>query len=194
VHYLSSPCTLSPLVVHSLSRLCTSIHPLRLLSAFIPSVHHVHLDPSIALLYLLRYSTADPLNSLSTFRANPHRPSRTLRPTDRNILDRSTGYSSFSASSYPLFILGSSWEEVLCFSYSSPSLPRCCVHGVWIMWRCIVIPWSYPNRRWVWSCSEPLCSILHMCEELLLFNGCVSPIFIILWFGSLHNVGVHSIG
>jgi hypothetical protein len=71
VHYLSSPCTLSPLVVHSLSRLCTSIHPLRLLSAFIPSVHHVHLDPSIAALYLLRYSTADPLNSLSTFRANP---------------------------------------------------------------------------------------------------------------------------
>jgi hypothetical protein len=34
-------------------------------------VHHVHLDPSIAPLYLLRYSTADPLNSLSTFRANP---------------------------------------------------------------------------------------------------------------------------
>jgi hypothetical protein len=57
--------------VHSLSRLCTSIHPLRLLSAFIPSVHHVHLDPSIAPLYLLRYSTADPLNSLSTFRAKP---------------------------------------------------------------------------------------------------------------------------
>jgi hypothetical protein len=28
-------------------------------------------DPSIAPLYLLRYSTADPLNSLSTFRANP---------------------------------------------------------------------------------------------------------------------------
>jgi hypothetical protein len=70
--------------VHSLSRLCTSIHPLRLLSAFIPSVHHDHLDPSIAPLYLLRYSTADPLNSLLTFRANPHRPSRTLRPTDRN--------------------------------------------------------------------------------------------------------------
>jgi hypothetical protein len=84
VHYLSSPCTLSSLVVHSLSRLCTSIHPLRLLSAFIPSVHHVHLDPSIAPLYLLRYSTADPLNSLLTFRANPHRPRRTLRPTDRN--------------------------------------------------------------------------------------------------------------
>jgi hypothetical protein len=57
--------------VHSLSRLCTSIHPLRLLSAFIPSVHHVHLDPSIAPLYLLRHSTADPLNSLSTFRAKP---------------------------------------------------------------------------------------------------------------------------
>jgi hypothetical protein len=57
--------------MHSLSRLCTSIHPLRLLSAFIPSVHHVHLDPSIAPLYLLHYSTADPLNSLSTFRANP---------------------------------------------------------------------------------------------------------------------------
>jgi hypothetical protein len=57
--------------VHSLSRLCTSIHPLRLLSAFIPSVHHVHLDRSIAPLYLLHYSTADPLNSLSTFRANP---------------------------------------------------------------------------------------------------------------------------
>jgi hypothetical protein len=70
--------------VHSLSRLCTSIHPLRLLSAFIPSVHHIHLDPSIAPLYLLRYSMADPLNSLSTFRANPHRPSQTLRPTDRN--------------------------------------------------------------------------------------------------------------
>jgi hypothetical protein len=47
------------LVMHSLSRLCTSIHPLRLLSAFIPCVHHVHLDPSIAPLYLLRYSTAD---------------------------------------------------------------------------------------------------------------------------------------
>jgi hypothetical protein len=49
VHYLSSPCTLSPLVVHSLSRLCTSIHPLRLLSAFIPSVTcrwHVLLDVS----------------------------------------------------------------------------------------------------------------------------------------------------
>jgi hypothetical protein len=57
--------------MHSLSRLCTSIHPLRLLSAFIPCVHHVHLDPSIAPLYLLRYSTADPLNLLSTFRANP---------------------------------------------------------------------------------------------------------------------------
>jgi hypothetical protein len=57
--------------MHSLSRLCTSIHPLRLLSAFIPSVHHVHLDPSIALLYLLHYSMADPLNSLSTFRAKP---------------------------------------------------------------------------------------------------------------------------
>jgi hypothetical protein len=57
--------------VHSLSRLCTSIHPLRLLSAFIPSVHHDHLNPSIAPLYLLRYSTADPLNSLSTFRADP---------------------------------------------------------------------------------------------------------------------------
>jgi hypothetical protein len=71
VHYLSSPCTLSPLVVHSLSRLCTSIHPLHLFSAFIPCVHHVHLDPSIAPLYLLRYSTADPLNSLSTFRAKP---------------------------------------------------------------------------------------------------------------------------
>jgi hypothetical protein len=71
VHYLSSPCTLSSLVVHSLSRLCTSIHPLHLLSAFIPCVHHVHLNPSIAPLYLLRYSTADPLNSLSTFRANP---------------------------------------------------------------------------------------------------------------------------
>jgi hypothetical protein len=74
--------------VHSLSRLCTSIHPLRLFSAFIPSVHHVHLDPSIAPLYLLRYSTADPLNSLSTFRAKPpHRPRRTLRPTDRNTVD-----------------------------------------------------------------------------------------------------------
>jgi hypothetical protein len=71
VHYLSSPCTLSSLVVHSLSRLCTSIHPLRLLSAFIPSVHHVHLDPSIAPLYLLRYSTADPLNSLVDIQGKP---------------------------------------------------------------------------------------------------------------------------
>jgi hypothetical protein len=71
--------------VHSLSRLCTSIHPLRLLSAFIPSVHHVHLDPSIAPLYLLRYSTADPLNSLVDIQGKPpHHPSRTLRPTDRN--------------------------------------------------------------------------------------------------------------
>jgi hypothetical protein len=57
--------------VHSLSRLCTSIHPLRLLSAFIPSVHHVHLDPSIAPLYLLRYSTADPLNSLVDIQGKP---------------------------------------------------------------------------------------------------------------------------
>jgi hypothetical protein len=60
--------------------------PLHLLSAFIPCVHHDHLDPSIAPLYLLRYSTADPLNSLSTFRANPHRPRWTIRPTDRNSL------------------------------------------------------------------------------------------------------------
>jgi hypothetical protein len=71
VHYLSSPCTLSSLVVHSLSRLCTSIHPLRLFSAFIPCVHHVHLDPSIAPLYLLRYSTADPLNSLVDIQGKP---------------------------------------------------------------------------------------------------------------------------
>jgi hypothetical protein len=74
--------------VHSLSRLCTSIHPLRLFSAFIPCVHHVHLDPSIAPLYLLRYSTADPLNSLVDIQGKPpHRPRRTLRPTDRNRED-----------------------------------------------------------------------------------------------------------
>jgi hypothetical protein len=46
VHYLSSPCT----SIHS-SALIQCIHP--------PCVHPVHLDPSIAPLYLLRYSTAD---------------------------------------------------------------------------------------------------------------------------------------
>jgi hypothetical protein len=34
-------------------------------------VHPVHLDPSIAPLYLLRYSTAELPFSLLTFRANP---------------------------------------------------------------------------------------------------------------------------
>jgi hypothetical protein len=57
--------------VHSLSRLCTSIHPLRLLSAFIPSVHHVHLDLSIAPLYLLHYSMADPLKLLVDIQGKP---------------------------------------------------------------------------------------------------------------------------
>jgi hypothetical protein len=34
-------------------------------------VHHVHLDPSIAPLYLLRYSTADLLNSLVDIQGKP---------------------------------------------------------------------------------------------------------------------------
>jgi hypothetical protein len=47
-------------------------------------VHHVHLDPSIAPLYLLRYSTAD-LQFVVDIQGKPHhRPRRTLRPTDHN--------------------------------------------------------------------------------------------------------------
>jgi hypothetical protein len=110
------------------------------------------------------------------------------------LLDGSSGITSFSVTSYTLFMSGSSWEEILCFGYSSPSSARCCIHGIWVAWRCVVIPWSYPSWRWAWSCSESFRSILHMCKELLLFDSCVSPISIVLWFGSPHDVGVHLIG
>jgi hypothetical protein len=49
-------------------------------------VHHVHLDPSIAPLYLLRYSTADLPTRCRHSGQTHHRPRRTLRPTDRNII------------------------------------------------------------------------------------------------------------
>jgi hypothetical protein len=50
-------------------------------------VHPVHLDPSIAPLYLLRYSTAD-LQFVVDIQGKPHHhPCRTLRPTDRNSAD-----------------------------------------------------------------------------------------------------------
>jgi hypothetical protein len=53
-----------------------------------PCVHHIHLDPSIALLYLLRYSTADPQFVVNIQGKPHHRPRRTLQPTDRNrVLD-----------------------------------------------------------------------------------------------------------
>jgi hypothetical protein len=49
-----------------------------------PCVHPVHHDPSIALLYLLCYSTAE-LPFVVDIQGKPHhRPRRTLRPTDRN--------------------------------------------------------------------------------------------------------------
>jgi hypothetical protein len=50
-------------------------------------VYHVHLDPSIALLYLLRYSTADLPFPCRHSGQTLHRPRRTLRPTDRNNKD-----------------------------------------------------------------------------------------------------------
>jgi hypothetical protein len=71
---LSSPLlSCIPCLGSALQYILLSYNPLSralYLNSF-PCVHHVHLDSSIAPLYLLRYSTADPLNSLSTFRANP---------------------------------------------------------------------------------------------------------------------------
>jgi hypothetical protein len=48
-------------------------------------VHPVHHDPSIALLYLLHYSTAE-LPFVVDIQGKPHHcPRRTLWPTDRNM-------------------------------------------------------------------------------------------------------------
>jgi hypothetical protein len=74
--------------MHSLSRLCTSIHSSALTQCIhLPCVHHVHLDPSIAPLYLLRYSTADLPTRCRHSGQTHHRPRRTLRPTNRNSLE-----------------------------------------------------------------------------------------------------------
>jgi hypothetical protein len=73
LYYLSSPYFPPSIshVVHSLTRLCTSIHSSALTQCIHPPcVPHVHLDPSIAPLYLLRYSMADFI-PLSTFREKP---------------------------------------------------------------------------------------------------------------------------
>jgi hypothetical protein len=65
-----------------------------------PCVHHVHLNPSIAPLYLLRYSTADLPTRCRHSGQTPHCPHRTLRPTDRNTpeqeVDRPTSSETYS--------------------------------------------------------------------------------------------------
>jgi hypothetical protein len=113
--------------VHSLSRLCTSIHPLRLLSAFIPSVHHVHLDPSIAPLYLLRYSMAAFSFPCRHSGQTPHCPRQTLRPTDRNTLGPSCILCRASATSpiHPLcaYFVESLHLIPLALAYFVESLP-----------------------------------------------------------------------
>jgi hypothetical protein len=72
---LCIPCLGSALQIHS-SALTQCIHP--------PCVHPVHLDPSIAPLYLLRYSTADLLFVVNIQGKPHHRTHRTLQPTDHN--------------------------------------------------------------------------------------------------------------
>jgi hypothetical protein len=108
------------------------------------------------------------------------------------LLDRSSGVSSFPATSYTLFVSVSSWEEIFCFRYSCPSSSGRCIHGILVSW-CVIVPWLI-DGRWSRSCFEPVCSVLHMCIELLLLYRHVPPIFVVLWFRPPHDVGVHGIG
>jgi hypothetical protein len=108
------------------------------------------------------------------------------------FLDGSLGVSSLSATSYALFMSVSSWEEIFCFRNSCPSSSWRCVHSVGITW-CVVMPW-FVDWWWAWSRFEPVCSVLHVCIELLLLYCGMPPIFVVLWFRSPHDVGVHGIG
>jgi hypothetical protein len=108
------------------------------------------------------------------------------------LLDGSSGVSSFSVTSYTLFVLISSWEEIFCFCDSCPSSSGQCIHGVVGLSWCVIVPW-FVGGWWTWPCFEPVCSVFHMGVELLLLYCRVSPIFVILWFWPPHDVGVHSI-
>jgi hypothetical protein len=109
------------------------------------------------------------------------------------LLGGSSGVSSFSAASYALFISISSWEEIFGFCYPSSCSSRRGVHGCLILPEWIIMP-RFVYRWWPWSCLEPVCSVLHVCIELLLFDRSLSPVFIGLWFWPPHDMGVHCIG
>jgi hypothetical protein len=109
------------------------------------------------------------------------------------LLDRTSGVSSFSVTSYVLFVSVSSWEEIFSFCYSGSCSSRRGVHGGLILLGWIVMPW-FVDRWWPWSCFEPVCLVLHVRIELLLFDCSLSPVFVILWFWPPHDMGVHGIG
>jgi hypothetical protein len=90
LHYLSSPCTPSLLSCNPLSRalqyILLSYNPLSralYLDSFLVCITSTSIPASLR---CTCFDIARQILStlLSTFRANPHRPRRTLRPTDRN--------------------------------------------------------------------------------------------------------------
>jgi hypothetical protein len=110
------------------------------------------------------------------------------------FLHGSPGVSSFPTTSYALFISVSSWEEIFGFCYPSPSSSWGGIHGVLILLGWIVMPWFVSRRWWAWACFEPICLVLHMSVQFLLFDSGMPPVLIVLWFWASHDVCIHGIG
>jgi hypothetical protein len=109
------------------------------------------------------------------------------------LLYGSSGYASFSVSSYSLFVPGSSWDKVISFCDSGPGSSRTCVHRILIVRWWVIVPWFVD----LWQpCFhfKSICSILHVSVELLLLYGGLSPFLVVSRVWPSHDVGVHHVG
>jgi hypothetical protein len=104
------------------------------------------------------------------------------------FLDGSSWISSFSTSSYTLFVSVSSWEEIFCFGYSSVCSSWRSVHGIWITLR--ISPLAVERlpgiSGWWPFCFKTVGPVPHVNVNSLLVDCRRSPLFVCcgLWEGS----------
>jgi hypothetical protein len=104
------------------------------------------------------------------------------------FLDGSSWISSFSTSSYSLFVPVSSWEEIFCFGYSSARSSWRSIHRIWITLR--ISPLAVERlpgiSGWWPLCFETVGPVPHVNVDLLLVDCRQSPLFVCcgLWEGS----------
>jgi hypothetical protein len=88
------------------------------------------------------------------------------------LLDGSSWISSFSTSSYSLFVPISSWEEIFCFGYVSARSSRRNIHRVWITWRIspLAVEWFPGISGWWPFCFKTVGPVPHVNVNSLLVD------------------------